>query len=262
MSDPFDHVHPVPFRNLRDMGVRTVETREDRQQIERNLLAAEPGFRFTRFLTAAGDTPAPVEWYSSTANREALCVGGLFPDDWTPLWAKDRPDTRHWYCRNEPRFLLVMPPVHQPIQEEMARPAAGDDSIGYIDSYQVIEMLQWYGVYEAGDLEVRRWLQRMLRIVKKGMTNRYCAVSSLTGRPVRRADKGDSVWFAPGAIAWARESVNRFLCGRFRPEDEYETYHWPLPTGGILCNWSVTKRHAEEVAKWARLLGRDSGGLS
>jgi hypothetical protein len=260
MSDPLDHVHPAPFRNLSDLGVRTIETREDRQRIERNLLAAEPGFRFTHELTRSGETPGPVDWIPSTVDQKANCVGGLFPEGWTPLWAKNRPDTKYWYCRNKPRFLLNIPPVQEPVQGEMARPAAGDDSIGYMDSYQEIQTLQWYGVYEIGDVEVRRWLQRMLRIVKKGMTNRYCAVSSLTGRPTRRADKGESLWFAPGAIAWARGGVNRFLGHLFRPEDEYETYHWPLPTSGVLCNWSVTKRHAEKEAEWARLLRRKSDG--
>ena len=201
MGEPESHIHPVGIRNQRDVGVRTVETREDRLRIERNLLAVEPNLRFTRFLSDFGKVPRPVEWFSTTVDtvgQNSRCVAGLFPDDWKPLWAKTDADAVSWYCRNKPRFLLVIPPVRPPKLQERARPAANDDSIGYMDRFQVIEERQWYGVYEADDLEAKRWLQRMIRVVKKGMTNRCCYISYLTGYPVHRCDKGSSTWFAPG----------------------------------------------------------------
>jgi hypothetical protein len=86
------------------------------------------------------------------------------------------------------------------------------------------------------------------------MTTQCCAVNKLTGRVKHKLQQGGIFWFAPGALAWTRERVDRFMDNDLRPIDEYDTYQWPLPVEGKRLPYSPKRRYEEREAYFRRTI--------
>lgn len=77
-------------------------------------------------------------------------------------------------------------------------------------------------VHEEGDIETKRFLDKVWRIIKKFATNKLIFANPYTNRFPRPPEKGVWTWAGPDAIDWCRLSPHHFLSGDYRPADEYD----------------------------------------
>lgn len=223
----------------------TFEVAEDRLRIVDNLRKAFPRIRF--MVEPSSDAnemgpnrPGPISQIDETTLAEATlrgCYAYEAPEDWEPIWEPSQ-SGHGWHCANWPRFVMEMPSIKEAAPNTWERTDAHDDSKGYFVDVLSMPELCWFGLYSKGDDEARRWLQRFVRVVKRGMTNRICTIDPDTGRPRSVSPKGDLYWHAPGAIAWCRGAINRFFFLYERPAEDFDTYYWPPPTEGKECGYS------------------------
>lgn len=207
----------------------------DRERLGSELKATFPAIRFLVPLEFCDPEEPALTFVESLADPLVLKRGAeawLWPsDNWKPLWVPDASERNGIACLNRPAFQIRFGTAAS-IQSTICwRPLRDDPGwevevpIERIGDHLI--HATWFG----DEPDVGRFVSKVLRLARKGATNRLLGIDRATGRPRYGPTKGGAWWIAEHAAAWLRGAPNRFLWDDVRLGDEADSYHWPLPTG-------------------------------
>ena len=166
---------------------------------------------------------------SLSCAEEIYYTAWLEPDGWEPEWYEhvlaDGPlldvTGRLWpwiyLLRNEPTLQfefhtsrIFEEPYPKVLAPELAAPLMSYVAGGGIS-----------GVYLRDDVEHKRFLGRVWRILNRLTTNRLMLYNMRTRKPVepREPEKGLDVWAGHHAVAWCRANADRYVDHRYRPSE-------------------------------------------